>query len=96
MALVFPPYESGYDAYSPHSMSRRPSMYGGSSYAYDHGGYHDPTMYGGVRRFNHGPFDLSDILVAQQYTPHHDMYGYPATVAPLMGPSTLIFFSQLS
>ncbi|KAJ3773963.1 hypothetical protein FB446DRAFT_787308 [Lentinula raphanica] len=49
MALVFPGYDTGYDAYNPHSLSRRPSMYGGSSYAYDHGGYHHDgynSMYG--------------------------------------------------
>ncbi|KIK65645.1 hypothetical protein GYMLUDRAFT_364396 [Collybiopsis luxurians FD-317 M1] len=47
MALVFPgTYDSGYDYY-PHSMSRRPSMYGGS-YAYNS---YDPG-YGGYSTYN--------------------------------------------
>ncbi|KAJ3998601.1 hypothetical protein F5050DRAFT_1805749 [Lentinula boryana] len=78
MALVFPGYDSGYDAYNPHSMSRRPSMYGGSSYAYDQGGYYNPgynSMYGqpmsmgGATPMMMGPSAYDDMTVREPYYP---------------------------
>jgi hypothetical protein len=57
MALVFPStFDAGhgYDGYNPHSMSRRPSMYGG----YDQDHYYDPIYGGGVKGIlNHQNFD---------------------------------------
>jgi hypothetical protein len=72
---VFPgTYDPGYD-YNPHSISRRSSMYGGSSYAHDYydpmyGGYtapYDSGMYGYSAPGMMGPSSYGDMTMRDPY-----------------------------